>query len=385
MDMHKTETLVITCTRGAAGYLRKELEQLGYKVKSETDTRLEIAASLHDAMKLNLMLHTGVNVLCLIMQFSCKDPDELYQKVVLFPWEEYIEPTEYLSVVSRTNTFTINNSVFASRKLKDAIVDRISEKCGSRPDSGPERDNVVINLYWNGNKCWVYLNTSGRKLSDRSYRKIPHIAPMRETLAAALLRATGYDGSQTLVNPMCGSGTLAIEAALIALNRAPGLLRSNFGLKHIKGFDLGAWNALRKEVLAQSRKKLSSKIIATDIDERAVWAAKKNAQTAGVDQLIEFHVCDFRDTPIPEEKGIVIINPEYGYRLGQERELEKIYKGMGDFFKNKCAGFTGYVFTGNMALAKKVGLRTSRRLVFFNAKIECRLLEYHLYAGSKKA
>ena len=384
MDMHKKETIVITCARGAGDYLRQEVEQLGYTVQSTSDTRIEIAASLHDAMRLNLMLRIGVNVLCLLKRFSCNDPDELYQKVVSFPWEDYIAPSEYLSVVSRVNTPTIDNSVFASQKVKDAIVDRVSEKCGSRPNSGPDRDNVVINFYWNDNKCWIYLNTSGKKLPDRGYRKIPHTAPLQEALAAALLRAAGFDGSQPLVNPMCGSGTLAIEAALIALKRAPGLLRSNFGLKHIIGFDSEAWVALRIKARAQSKKNLPFRIIATDIDTRAIEAAKKNAQTAGVDQLIEFHVCDFKDTPIPEEKGIVILNPEYGYRLGKEQELEGTYKGIGDFFKKKCAGFTGYVFTGNMSLAKKIGLKASRRMVFFNARIECRLLQYQIYAGSKQ-
>ena len=384
MDMHKKETIVITCARRAGDYLRQEVEQLGYTVQSTSDTRIEIAASLHDAMRLNLMLRIGVNVLCLLKRFSCNDPDELYQKVVSFPWEDYIAPSEYLSVVSRVNTPTIDNSVFASQKVKDAIVDRVSEKCGSRPNSGPDRDNVVINFYWNDNKCWIYLNTSGKKLPDRGYRKIPHTAPLQEALAAALLRAAGFDGSQPLVNPMCGSGTLAIEAALIALKRAPGLLRSNFGLKHIIGFDSEAWAALRIKARAQSKKNLPFRIIATDIDTRAIEAAKKNAQTAGVDQLIEFHVCDFKDTPIPEEKGIVILNPEYGYRLGKEQELEGTYKGIGDFFKKKCAGFTGYVFTGNMSLAKKIGLKASRRMVFFNARIECRLLQYQIYAGSKQ-
>jgi len=384
MDMRKKEIIVITCARGAGDYLRQEVEQLGYTVQSTSDTRIEIAASLHDAMRLNLMLRIGVNVLCLLKRFSCNDPDELYQKVVSFPWEDYIAPSEYLSVVSRVNTPTIDNSVFASQKVKDAIVDRVSEKCGSRPNSGPDRDNVVINFYWNDNKCWIYLNTSGKKLPDRGYRKIPHTAPLQEALAAALLRAAGFDGSQPLVNPMCGSGTLAIEAALIALKRAPGLLRSNFGLKHIIGFDSEAWAALRIKARAQSKKNLPFRIIATDIDTRAIEAAKKNAQTAGVDQLIEFHVCDFKDTPIPEEKGIVILNPEYGYRLGKERELEATYKGIGDFFKKKCAGFTGYVFTGNMSLAKKIGLKASRRMVFFNARIECRLLQYQIYAGSKQ-
>ena len=384
MDMHKKETIVITCARGAGDYLRQEVEQLGYTVQSTSDTRIEIAASLHDAMRLNLMLRIGVNVLCLLKRFSCNDPDELYQKVVSFPWEDYIAPSEYLSVVSRVNTPTIDNSVFASQKVKDAIVDRVSEKCGSRPNSGPDRDNVVINFYWNDNKCWIYLNTSGKKLPDRGYRKIPHTAPLQEALAAALLRAAGFDGSQPLVNPMCGSGTLAIEAALIALKRTPGLLRSNFGLKHIIGFDSEAWAALRIKARAQSKKNLPFRIIATDIDTRAIEAAKRNAQTAGVDQLIEFHVCDFKDTPIPEEKGIVILNPEYGYRLGKEQELEGTYKGIGDFFKKKCAGFTGYVFTGNMSLAKKIGLKASRRMVFFNARIECRLLQYQIYAGSKQ-
>ena len=384
MDMHKKETLVITCARGAADYLLRELEQLGYTAQSAADTRIDITASLYDAMRLNLMLRTGVNVLCLLRQFSCKDPDELYREVTSFPWEDYIAPSEYISVVSRVNNPTINNSVFASQKVKDAIVDRVSGKRGSRPNAGPDRDNVVINFYWNDDRCWIYLNTSGKKLSDRGYRKIPHTAPMQETLAAALLGAAGYDGSQTLVNPMCGSGTLAIEAALIALKRAPGLLRSNFGLKHVMGFDPEAWSALRKEVRAGSKKEPPFRIIATDADKKAIEAAKKNAQTAGVDQVIEFHVCDFNDTPIPEEKGIVILNPEYGYRLGEQRELEGVYKGIGDFFKNRCAGFTGYVFTGNMALAKKVGLRASRRLIFFNANIECRLLEYHMYAGSRQ-
>ncbi|MFC1621379.1 class I SAM-dependent RNA methyltransferase [Candidatus Omnitrophota bacterium] len=380
MDMRKNEILVITCARGVTDYLRQEIEQLGYAVRSTSDTTVEIAASLHDAMRLNLALRIGVNVLCLLKQFSCKDPDELYREVVSFPWEDYIASSEYISVVSSVNTPAINNSVFASQKVKDAIVDRVSEKCGSRPNSGPDRDNVVINFYWSNDRCWIYLNASGKKLSDRGYRKIPHTAPLQETLAAALLRAAGFDGSQSLVNPMCGSGTLAIEAALIALNRAPGLLRSNFGLNHMVGFDREAWNVLHKKLSAQSKKEPAFRIIATDIDEKAIESAKKNAQLAGVDKAIEFHVCDFNDTPIPKEKGVIILNPGYGHRLGKQHELEGTYKDIGDFFKNKCAGFTGYVFTGNMALAKKVGLRTSRRLIFFNARIECRLLEYHIYA-----
>lgn len=383
MDIDKQQNLLITCGRGIVPYLRKEVEEFGFTVKSQHNTGIEISASLQEAMKLNLCLRTAFNVLCLLKQFTCRNAKELYEQMSSIAWEEFIEPSGYVSVVSRVDNPTIKNSVFASQKAKDAIVDRIAKQCGSRPNAGADRDNVVVNLYWKDEKCWVYLNTSGRKLSDRNYRKIPYKAPLQESLAAALLQAANYRGLRTLVNPMCGSGTIAIEAALIALGRPAASLRSNFGFMHIKGFDVQNWSALRKQLCSLSRKKLACKIIASDIDKRAIELARKNAQTAGVEHCIEFYVCDFKDTPIPEEKGIVIFNPEYGHRLGTQKQLKNTYKEMGDFLKQKCSGFTGYIFTGNIALAKCVGLRASRRLIFFNAKIECRLLEYQLYEGTR--
>jgi 23S rRNA G2445 N2-methylase RlmL len=183
---------------------------------------------------------------------------------------------------------------------------------------------------------------------------------------------------------MCGSGTLAIEAALIGLNRAPGLLRSNFGFMHIKGWNEGLWNDLREKAKKDAKKALPNRIIATDIDPRAVEAARKNATTAGVEQVIEFGVCNYSDTPLPEGNGVIVLNPEYGERMGEAAKLEETYKGIGDFFKQKCKGYTGYVFTGNPGLAKKVSLKPKRSIPFFNSGIECRLLEYELYEGSKK-
>jgi 23S rRNA (guanine2445-N2)-methyltransferase len=246
-------------------------------------------------------------------------------------------------------------------------------------------------LYWKGDQCWLYLNTSGQKISDRAYRKIPHSAPLRESLAAAIILATGYDGSVPLICPMCGSGTLAIEAALIASQRAPGLLRSNFGFMHLKVHDESAWQELRSAALKQSKKRggkasfKPARIVATDIDPKAVEAARKNALTAGVAHLIDFSVCDFAETAVEPGEGIILLNPEYGERLGEIKKLEQTYKRIGDFFKQKCAGYTGYIFTGNLDLAKHVGLRTRRRIPFYNANIECRLLEYELYAGTHKS
>jgi putative N6-adenine-specific DNA methylase len=207
---------------------------------------------------------------------------------------------------------------------------------------------------------------------------------MQETLGAAIILATGWKGNGNFVNPMCGSGTLAIEAALIALERAPGSVRSNYGFMHLKGFDESSWKALRREIRAEAGDRLNGRIIATDISPQAVEAAKKNAMTAGVERFIEFGVCDFSETPIPEGGGVVILNPEYGERMGEIEALKDIYRKVGDFFKKKCNGYTGYVFTGNLDLAKKVGLRTNRRITFFNGPIECRLLEYDLYEGSRK-
>ncbi len=189
--------------------------------------------------------------------------------------------------------------------------------------------------------------------------------------------------------PMCGSGTLPIEAALIASNRVPGLIRSNYSFMHTKLYDEAAWKQMRADALKQSKKRGKTelkpeRIIATDIDASIVEAAKRNAMTAGVDHLIEFAACDFAETEIPQGKGIVVLNPEYGMRLGELTELEATYKRIGDFFKQKCAGYTGYIFTGNSQLGKKVGLRTSRKIPFWNADIECRLLKYELYSGSKE-
>ncbi len=383
-DFHEPRTIRITCAPGLVDYLRGEVEVLGYSVDTSWPTGLEITAGMHDAMRLNLFLRTAFNVLVLIEAFPCADPDELYRRVRALHWEEMISPDEYLSVVSSVNTPTIKDWRFASLKVKDAIVDRVASVVGARPNSGPDRRNFVVHLYWSGNDAWVFLNTSGQKLADRNYRKMPHKAPMQETLAAGVMLATGYDGSVPLVNPMCGSGTLAIEAALIASGRPPGLLRANFGFMHRKGFDVDGWQALRRGAKKIRNKGTIAPIIATDIDEGALCAARQNAETAGVHHMIRFERCDFADTPIPSERGIVVMNPEYGERLGVIAELEGTYKRMGDFFKQRCQGWTGYIFTGNLELAKKVGLRTSRRLEFFNAKIECRLLKYELYEGTRR-
>lgn len=389
MNANDKTTLLITCARGLNEILRAEVEALGFSVDSCHETGVELTGDFADAMRLNLHLRTAFNVLYLLRQFDCRNPDQLYREVFKFPWEDLIPSNEYLCVVGRIDTPSIDNTMYPNLKIKDAIVDRIMKKTGSRPDSGKERTHVVVQAYWKGDRCWLYLNTSGQKVSDRNYRKLPVAAPLRESLAAAIILTTGYDGSQALVCPMCGSGTLAIEAALIAARRVPGLMRDNYAFMHTKLYDESLWQQMRTEANKQNKKRgkaeyRPARIIATDLDPSAVEAARRNAMTAGVDHLIELAACDFADTQIPDGEGIIVMNPEYGMRLGELEELRALYARIGDFFKQKCAGYTGYIFTGNPELAKKVGLRTSRRIPFFNGSIECRLLKYEMYAGTRK-
>jgi len=380
----RKSTILITCPKGIPPLLKQELTGLGFSVLSEVIAGVSAEGTLEDTMRLNLMLRTGHRVLFVLQEFRANDADALYREVTGFAWEDVIPANGYVCVTSSVENPSIKDPRFASLRCKDAIVDRIKKARGVRPDSGPERDRSVVHLYWKDDHCVVYLDTSGEPLSRRGYRKIPLGAPMQETLAAAVVLATGWDGSKNFVNPMCGSGTLAIEAALIGLDRAPALLRANFGFMHILGWNEALWNDLRDRVKKTGRKELTHRIIATDINPDAVEAAKKNAATAGVEQLIEFSVCDFKETPLPEGGGVIVLNPEYGERMGEIARLEATYKDIGDHFKQKCGGYTGYVFTGSPALAKKVSLKPKRSLPFFNSGIECRLLEYDLYEGSKK-
>ena len=357
---------------------------MGFKPNRVFKTGVELTGTLQDCIKLNLNLRCASQVLFSIHQFKAVNADELYKVLVTFEWENIIDTGGYFSISSNVDNETINNSLFANVKVKDAIADYFRNKTGSRPNAGPELDKAVIHLYWKDDYAEIFVDTSGETLSKHGYRKIPGKAPMLEALAAATLLATKWDKKSAFVNPMCGSSTIAIEAALLATNRMPGLYRSNYAFMHLTGF--------QKEMYNQERKKLDEmiveipglQIIATDISSDAINISKINAGAAGVAQMISFAECDFEKTTIPENQpGVIYFNPEYGDRMGEEMELQTTYKCMGDFMKQQCKGYSGYIFTGNLELAKKIGLKPSRRIEFYTGKIDCRLLEYELYAGTR--
>ena len=376
-------TILITCSKGIAPFLSEEVTALGLPVRSELLAGIETYGTLEDAMMLNLCVRTGQRVLYLLQSFTAQHPDDLYKNMLEIPWEDYFSKDGYICVTSSVDNPSIKDTRFANLRGKDGVVDRFYRKFDSRPDSGPKKDQSVIFIYWKADRCSVYLDTSGESLSRRGYRKIPLAAPMQETLAAAVVLTSRWKSGEHFVNPMCGSGTLAIEAALIAMGKDPGSMRNNYGFMHIQGFSRPQWRQMKG--LAEKKKKMSpGRIIATDRDPRAVEAARSNAAAAGVDHLIEFGVCDFSETPVPAGTGVVVLNPAYGERLGEISELEDTYRKIGDYFKQRCAGYRGYIFTGNRELAKQVGLRTKTKTPFYNSNIECRLFGYDLYGGSKK-
>ncbi|MBD8489256.1 class I SAM-dependent RNA methyltransferase [Echinicola sp. CAU 1574] len=377
--------VVVTCKDRFAPYLEQELKELGFKPKNVNRTSVELYASLNQCIFLNMHLRVASHVLFEIKSFYLHHAKDIYRRIKALPWENYIDKDTYFSVVSHVENESINNPLFVNVKVKDAIVDRFRENTGIRPDTGSEFEGAVIQLYWKDTQASLFINTSGDTLSKRGYRKIPGKAPMAENLAASTIMASDWDKKGPFVNPMCGAGTLAIEAALMATNRFPGLFRDHYAFMHIKGYKDEIYQELKAELEAKVNDNISTQFIASDLSERAIYATQENAKTAQVFDHITFEVGDFAETTVPDsDNGVVFFNPEYGERLGEEDELVAIYKRMGDFMKQECAGYTGYIFTGNMNLGKRVGLKPSRRIEFYNGTIDCRLLKYELYKGSKK-
>jgi len=377
--------IIITCQKRLAPYLEQEIKELGFTTAETFITGVRMSGTVTDCIRLNLNLRCASQVLYKIKQFTAVNADDIYKNLLSYPWENILPDDGYFSITSNVNNPTINNSMFANLRVKDAVVDRLREKRGVRPSTGAELSGAVINLFWKNEHAEVFIDTSGDSLGRHGYRKIPGQAPMLEALASATIYATAWDRRSPFVNPMCGSGTLAIEAAMIATNRRPGLFRTNYAFMHLQGYDESVYvkeDALLEEQIIEVP---GLRIIATDYSARAIENSKKNAIAAGVADLIDFAVCDFAATEVPQNvPGIFFVNPEYGERLGDLKELEETYARIGDFMKQKCGGYHGYVFTGNLELAKKIGLKARRRLEFYTSKIDCRLFEYELYSGSRQ-
>ena len=399
-----TYPLIISCARGLVPQTTKELTRLGYAIIDSTENTVVIRGGMRDMMTLNLQLRTAHRVLAPLLRTECYDLYQFYDAVISIDWENYLEPDGYFTVNTAVHNDTIRDTRMPSLKAKDAIADRMRQRCGGRPDSGRETFGASVFVYWQDAELIVYLDTTGEPLSKRGYRKLPGPAPMQETLAAGCILASEWDARSPFVSPMCGSGTPAIEAALLAINRAPGSFKSHFGFVALKGYRqtipgetagasvrqrFGAspeqiWKDMVITARAQERKQGLPPIIATDISSEAVETARMNAIAAGVSEYITFGECDFAATKLPPPPGVIFMNPEYGERLGEGQDLEPLYSRIGDFLKQKCTGYTGCILTGNMEMSRKIGLRSVRRVPFFNGPIECRMVVFNLYEGTQR-
>ena len=393
----KNYPIIISCAKELSRWTEVEVIDLGYHPIEVTENTVVVRGDMRDVMKLNLKLRTAHRVLVPLLRTTCYNIKDLYQAVYSIDWENLLEADGYFSVSSIVHNYTIRDTRIPSLYTKDAIADRMRERCQRRPDSGGENRGAAVFVYWEKNEAIIYLDTSGEPLSKRGYRKIPGSAPMQETLAAACIMALRWDKKSPFLSPMCGSGTPAIEAVMMAMNKAPGSLKGHFAFQSIKDFTriipgesapnvaprqrLGASpEQIWKEIVLQAKSEEQTeglpKIIATDISPEAVENAHSNAISAGVAPYIDFKACDFADTPVPEEKGAIFFNPEYGIRLGDPKELAPVYERIGTFMNEKCAGYTGGLITGNPDLARLVNLYYKTRVPFFNGPIDCRLFIY---------
>jgi putative N6-adenine-specific DNA methylase len=292
-------------------------------------------------------------------------------------WSQYLTPEHTLAVDCNVRDSHITHSKYAALRTKDAICDQFVERQGRRPSVDVDEPMIGLNLHVYRDEAVLSLDSSGESLHKRGYRPIQTRAPLNEALAAALILRTGWQGATPFADPLCGSGTLPIEATWLAVRRPPGLTRKRFGFQGWMDFDIGLWTELRDQARRGVGKQLAAPVVGSDVRADAIHFARSNARAAGVGHLIRFGVQDLRDFRPPEgPPGTIVCNPPYGERIGEERDLKGLYELLGEVFGKRCAGWQTYVFTGNPRLAQHIGLPVREEVPLYNGKIPCRLLRY---------
>jgi putative N6-adenine-specific DNA methylase len=375
---------IATTLFGLEPVLAQELTALGAQqivvgnraVEFTGDTRLLYAA--------NLWCRTAIRILKPFRTFKARDERDLYRQVSKVNWVDYLAVDQTFAVQSVVSQSTFAHALFVSQLTKDAIVDQFRQRTGQRPSVDVERPDVRLNLHMHDNFVTLALDASGDSLHRRGYRVQTNVAPLSEVLAAGIILLTGWDTQTPLIDPMCGSGTFLTEAALLAHNIAPGWYRrQEFGFTRWPDFDEALYRQVIAEAEAAQRPAAAVTIVGSDVDREYVEAARRNITQAGLEDSVRVRVQDIREARGVGEQGVVLVNPPYGERL-QPDQLHQLYKTIGDTFKTNFSGYDAFVFTGNLAAAKHIGLKTSRRIPLYNGPIECRLLKYELYRGSRK-
>lgn len=373
------ERYFATVAPGLEAIAAEELTQLGAQSVETHFSGVAFQGDRRLLYQVNLWGRTLFRVLVPLTEFPCTSAKQLYQEVRSIPWDKYLTPEDSLAVDCTGKNRALNHSHFSALQVKNAIVDQQREQFGSRSSVELDSPNLRINLHIHRDRATLSLDSSGSSLHRRGYRAAVGTAPLKETLAAGILKLARYSPELPFLDPLCGSGTLPLEAALQAANIAPGLFRERFGFENWPDFDATLWQTLKDEAQAARQDTCPAYIGGSDWDDNILEQARRNAAAAGVSQQIEFRYQDIRDLEAPSDRGLLICNPPYGERLGDVQELRSFYRLLGDIFKQQFKGWTAYVFTGNRELAKEVGLRPARRIPLSSGGLDCRLLEFELY------
>jgi len=373
----------VTTFFGLEEVLEKELHQLGGKDIVPFKRGVSVVGDLGFIYKINLCLHTALKVIIPIVKFEANNEQELYDNIKLIEWERFISNTDTIMIEGVTNSEIFTHSLFVSQKVKDGIVDRFREKTGSRPDVDLIHPAFKVYVHIFKNEVSLHLDSSGDPLYKRGYRSDINEAPMKEVLAAGLVKLSGWEKHLQLIDGMCGAGTIAIEAALWANNIPPGYYRNEFGFMKWQNFD----ETLYETIYESSINKIKNEpveIIANDIDNPTLKKAITNTKNAKVDDVVSCINQSFFDITPTRKGGVIILNPPYGERM-PVNEIEKLYKEIGDKLKKDFKGFSAWIISSSPEAIKSIGLRPSRRIHLFNGSLECRFLKFDLYDGSKKA
>lgn len=366
-----------TCARGLETVLADELRAL--KARDVTLGRggVSFQGDLATLYRANLWLRTAIRVLQPIHEADVQSPDELYAAVKSLDWSQYMTPAHTLAVDCNVRDSAMTHSHYAALRVKDAICDQFVERVGKRPSVDVERPMVGLNLHLYQNHAVLSLDSSGDSLHKRGYRPIQTKAPLNEALAAGLVQLTGWRGDVPFIDPLCGSGTLCIEAAWLALARPPGLTRRHFGFQGWMNYDVGLWTQLRDEARRAIKKTLPQPILGYDVRRDAVMHSQQNARAAGIGNLLRFAGRDVNDFQPPDgPPGVILCNPPYGERLGEEKDLIPLYRALGELI-DRCAGWKVFVFIGNAFLARRIGRKPMSTVELFNGKLRCRLLGFN--------
>jgi putative N6-adenine-specific DNA methylase len=376
--LDKTFKLSAKTFHGLEKVLASELKKVGAKDIQIAKRVVNFTGDKAVIYRANYSVRTALNILQTITHFQAKSSEELYHEIKKIQWENYL---------SLDNTFAIDRTVysqihthsqFAALKTKDGIADYFSEKFQKRPSVNVKDPDIKIHLHIAGSQCTMSLDTSGEALFKRKYRKDTEKAPLNEILAAGLVMLSDYKDIEYFYDPMCGSGTILIEAARIFMNIPPQFNRKKFAFQNFKDYDYKLWFSIKREIDKKIKKDIPLKIIGTDISEQAVLTAQNNIGNAGLRTYISIVKKDFLHTKFENKKGLIITNPPYDIRI-QSDNINDLYKLSGNTLKKGYKGWNAYIFTGYLKGIKHIGLKYSRKIKLYNGKIECVYLKYELY------